>query len=69
MKKAVFLAVAVCLAVAPALFAGDYVVLFKGEGVPAGFANTVAALGGTVVERDPHSFAYHRVRLCRLALA
>src|SRR4051794_32992376 len=48
MKKAVFLAVAVCLAVAPALFAGDYVVLFKGEGVPAGFANTVAALGGTV---------------------
>ncbi|HEY6139281.1 MAG TPA: S8 family serine peptidase [Thermoanaerobaculia bacterium] len=48
MRKFVFLTVAVCLAVAPAAFAGDWLVLFKGEGVPAGFAASVAALGGTV---------------------
>jgi len=48
MKKFVFLAVALCLVAAPAVFADNYVVLFKGEGVPAGFAATVAALGGTV---------------------
>ena len=48
MKKFIFLAVALCLAVAPAVFANDYVVLFKGEGVPAGFGDRVASLGGTV---------------------
>jgi subtilisin family serine protease len=48
MKRFVFLAVALCLVAAPAVFADDYVVLFKGEGVPAGFADRVAALGGTV---------------------
>ena len=48
MKKFVFLAVALCLAAARAVFANDYVVLFKGEGVPAGFAASVAALAGTV---------------------
>jgi subtilisin family serine protease len=48
MKKFVFLAVVVCLAVAPAVFADNYLVLFKGEGVPANFAATVASLGGTV---------------------
>src|SRR5689334_578887 len=48
MKKFVFLAVALCLVAAPAVFADNCVVLFKGEGVPAGFAATVAALGGTL---------------------
>ena len=48
MKKFIFLAVALCLAAAPAVFANDYVVLFKGEGVPAGFGDRVASLGGTV---------------------
>src|SRR5262249_2221644 len=49
MKRFVFLAVALCLAAAPAVIADDYVVLFKGEGVPAGFADRVASLGGTVI--------------------
>ena len=48
MKKFAFFAVVFCLASATAVFADDYVVLFKGEGVPAGFADRVAALGGTV---------------------
>lgn len=48
MKKFVFFVAVLCLAVAPAVFADNYVVLFKGEGVPAGFAASVTALGGTV---------------------
>src|SRR5262249_1342787 len=48
MKRFIFLAVALCLAAAPAVIADDYVVLFKGEGVPTGFADRVAALGGSV---------------------
>jgi hypothetical protein len=48
MKRFVFLVAALCLVAAPAVFADDYVVLFKGEGVPAGFAARVASHGGTV---------------------
>jgi subtilisin family serine protease len=35
-------------ALAPALLANDYIVLFKGSGVPSGFAQQVSALGGSV---------------------
>ncbi len=43
----------ISLLVSAAAFAGQYVVTFRGNSVPAGFADQVAAAGGTVVFQHP----------------
>jgi len=49
MRKVAFVILVVCLLFSANAFAGDYVVGFKGNKVPDGFASAVAAQGGTVV--------------------
>ncbi len=57
MARRLSLLVFLCLLVAPAIFADDYVVLFKGSGIPAGFAAQVAAAGGTITSQHQAGIA------------
>lgn len=57
MARRLSLFVFLSLLVTPTLLADDYLVLFKGSGIPAGFAAQVAALGGTVTSQHEAGIA------------
>jgi lantibiotic leader peptide-processing serine protease len=57
MKRLSGVVLVLCLLAAPLCFADDYVVLFKGNGVPADFGARVAALGGSVTSQHDAGIA------------
>src|SRR5579872_1103030 len=57
MARRLSLPILLSLLLAPTVFANDYVVLFKGNGIPAGFAAQVAALGGSVTSQHESGIA------------